>query len=71
MTTHDQHNEATPPLEQVEPATPVTDREAEQADSSIAPTRPANAPTESTIPAAESAAARTDAGQHMQAQGSI
>ena len=25
MTTHDQHNEATPPLEQVEPATPITD----------------------------------------------
>ena len=40
MTTHDQHNEATPPLEQVEPATPVTDREAERADSSIAPTGP-------------------------------
>ena len=38
MTTRDQHNEATPPLEQVEPATPVTDREAERADSSIAPT---------------------------------
>jgi hypothetical protein len=71
MTTHDQHSEATPPLEQVEPATPVTDREAERADSSIAPTGPSNAPTESNIPAAESAAARTDAGRHMQAQGSI
>jgi len=71
MTTHDQHNEVTPPLEQVEPATPVTDREAERADSSIAPTDSSNAPTESTIPADESAAAQTDAGRHMQAQGSI
>src|SRR6478752_767046 len=71
MTTHDQHNEATPPLEQVEPATPVTDREAQRADSSMAPTGPSSAPTESTIPAAESAPARTDAGRHMQAQGSI
>ena len=71
MTTHNQHNEATPPLEQVEPATPVTDREAQRADSSIAPAGPSNAPTESTIPAAESAATRTDAGRHMQAQGPI
>jgi hypothetical protein len=71
MTTHDQHNEATAPLEQVEPATPVTDREAQRADSSTAPAGALNASTESTIPAAESAADGTDAGRRMQAQGSI
>jgi hypothetical protein len=70
MTTHDQHNEATPPLGQVEPATQMADPQAERADSSPAPTGPSNARTESTIPAAESAAAGTDAGRRVEAQGS-
>jgi len=71
MTTHDQHNQPTPPLEQVEPERPMTDRQAERADSSTAPTGPSNAPTETTILADESAAAGKDAGRRMQAQGPI
>jgi hypothetical protein len=69
MTTDDQRDEAAPPLEQVEPATPTTDRQAGQAHSSTAPTGPSNAPDESTSPAAEWSAAGTDARQRVQTQG--
>jgi hypothetical protein len=70
MTTHDQHNQPPPPLEQAEPASAMVDPQAEQADSSTAPTAPSNAPTESTIPADEWSAAETEAGRRVPAQDS-
>jgi hypothetical protein len=60
MTTHDQHNEATSRLGQVEPEAPMTEGQAQRPASSTAPTGPTKEPTESTIPAAEPAAGMAD-----------
>jgi hypothetical protein len=71
MTTPDQHTEATPTLEEVEPATARTDHLTEQPDSSTASADPSTAPTESNIPEGEPAAVGADAGQHAEVERSL
>jgi len=68
MTTHEHHTEATPTIEQVEPATTTTDQQVRQADPSTARTGLSTAHTESTLPGGEGSAVATDTGQHAEVQ---
>jgi hypothetical protein len=74
MTTHEPHTEATPTLEEVDPATPTTEHQTGQADSSTAGTGPAPASTGHTaspFPGGERSAAGTDAAQPAEFESSL